>query len=86
MAERAAAWVDGLFPHVAVRQWVLTVPFRRRWLLARRPELDRGVLAIALRLVTRWLREQTGAPDGKCCVARLQGGTRYELPTARSPR
>jgi len=65
MAERAAAWVDTLFPHVAVRQWVLTVPFERRVLLARRPELARGVLSIALGLVTRWLREKARAPDGR---------------------
>jgi hypothetical protein len=65
MAERAAAWVDTLFPHVAVRQWVLTVPFERRLLLARRPELARGVLSIALGLITRWLREKAAVPQGR---------------------
>lgn len=65
MAERAAAWVDTLFPHVAVRQFVLTVPFQRRLLLARRPELARGVLSIALGLVTRWLRKKAGTPEGR---------------------
>jgi hypothetical protein len=65
MAERAAAWVDRLFPHVAVRQFVLTVPFRRRLLLARRPELARGVLSIAVGLFTRWLRKKAGAPSGR---------------------
>ena len=66
MAERAARWVDTLIPRVAVRQFVLTVPWPRRWLLARRPDLSKGVLAIALREVGRWLREEgTGQPGGE---------------------
>src|SRR5690606_38243996 len=42
------------------RQWVLTVPWPRRWLLARRPELVRGVLSVLMREVTRWYQERTG--------------------------
>jgi hypothetical protein len=56
MADRAARWVDTLLPRVAVRQYVVTVPWPRRWILARRPDLARGVLAIALREIQRWLR------------------------------
>ena len=56
MADRAARWVDTLLPRVAVRQVVVTVPWPRRWLLARKPDLARGVLAIALREVQRWLQ------------------------------
>jgi hypothetical protein len=41
-----------------VRQYVVTVPWPRRWLLARRPDLARGVLAIALREIQRWLRSE----------------------------
>ena len=63
MAERALRWTDGLIPRVAVRQLVLTVPWRRRWLLARRPELARGVLRCALDEVTAWLR-QVGVHGG----------------------
>ncbi|MFT6145660.1 MAG: hypothetical protein ACJAZO_003253 [Myxococcota bacterium] len=49
MAERALRWTDDeLFPRVAVRQLVLTVPWPRRLLLAQRPELARGVLHCAL--------------------------------------
>ena len=57
---------DGLIPRVAVRQLVLTVPWRRRWLLARRPELARGVLRCALDEVTAWLRQVGvhGGPEG----------------------
>jgi hypothetical protein len=58
MAERAWRWTEALIPRVAVRQLVLTVPWPRRWLLARRPELARGVLRCALAEVTRWLRRE----------------------------
>jgi hypothetical protein len=34
MAERAAHLVDHVFPDVPVRQWVLSLPFRLRYLLA----------------------------------------------------
>ena len=66
MADRAARWVDTLLPRVAVRQVVVTVPWPRRWLLARKPDLARGVLAIAQREVQRWLqRVGTGQRDGQ---------------------
>ena len=42
MATLAHRWTDGLLPRVAVRQLVLTVPWPRRWLLARRPALARA--------------------------------------------
>ncbi len=54
MADRAARRVDTLLPRVAVRQVVVTMPWPRRWLLARKPDLARGGLAIALREVQRW--------------------------------
>jgi len=65
MTERAARWVDELIPRVAVRQWVVTVPWPRRLLLARNPELARGVLKVALRVIQRWLRQRTGQPSGQ---------------------
>jgi hypothetical protein len=34
MAEQAAHLVDHVLPHVPVRQWVLTLPYRLRYLLA----------------------------------------------------
>jgi hypothetical protein len=58
MADRALRWTEELLPRVAVRQLVLTVPWPRRLLLARRPELARGVLRCALAEVTRWLRRE----------------------------
>ena len=57
MAAGAAHLVDRALPQVGVRQWsiqtgALTVPWPRRYLFARRPELCAGVR----RLVWRWLR------------------------------
>jgi hypothetical protein len=63
MSTLAAHWVERVFPHVPVRQWVFTVPWSRRWELARRPELVRRFAGLALRRVSRFLSEQ----------ARLQG-------------
>ena len=65
MASTAARWVDALFPRVRVRQWVLTVPWRRRALFARRPELFQGVLAIALRHIERWYGRAVRRADGE---------------------
>lgn len=55
MATLAAHWSDLVLPDVALRQWVFTVPWDRRWLLARRPDLARKVLALALDRVRRFL-------------------------------
>jgi len=64
MAERAAAWCDDLFPFVAHRQWVVTVPWARRRQLAFRPELARGVLRIALEQIFAWLSARAEADLG----------------------
>ena len=61
MAERSAWWVDRLIPRVATRQWVLTVPWKRRWLLARRPALATGVHRVAMRIIERWYAKTCGA-------------------------
>lgn len=65
MAEQAAHWVDRVIPRVAVRQLVLTVPWPRRWLLARRPDLANGVLNIAIGKISRWSAKRCRQPDGK---------------------
>jgi hypothetical protein len=65
LAEAAAWWVDRVMPHLATRQWVLMVPWGRRWLLARRPALARGVPAVAMRRIERWYAEQAGRLDAK---------------------
>ena len=51
----AGMWaLRGVIPKVPTRQWVLTVPWGRRWLLARNPILLGGVHRIAMRIIERW--------------------------------
>ena len=56
MAESAAHLVDHVFPHVPVRQWVISFPWVVRYLLARRPALCRAVRRIFLRAVFGFYR------------------------------
>ena len=46
MAESAALLVDEIFPQLPIRQWVLSVPFPLRFLLAREPQVMGSVLGI----------------------------------------
>ena len=57
MAETAAHLVDHVFPHVPVRQWVLSVPKRLRPFLHHRPRTASAVLHILLRALHTTLRE-----------------------------
>ena len=56
MAERAAHLVDHVFPDVPVRQWVLSVPHRIRYVLAWHHDLCRRVARLLHRAVERHLR------------------------------
>ncbi len=49
MAEAAAHPVDHVFPEVPVRQWVISFPWRVRYLLAIDPRLARAMRRIFLR-------------------------------------
>jgi hypothetical protein len=51
MAERAAHLVDRVLPDVPIRQWVLSVPHRLRYLLAWDHDLCRAVAAVLARAV-----------------------------------
>jgi hypothetical protein len=51
MTEGAARLVDGVLPRVPVRQWVLSLPYRLRYLLAWDHGLARAVLAVAVRVL-----------------------------------
>jgi len=68
-----------------VRQLVLTVPWPRRWLLARRPALARAVLRCALWVVTRWLRSRggtaarAGAPGSVTVIQRFGSALNLNL-------
>jgi hypothetical protein len=64
MAERAAHLVDHVFPEVPVRQWVLTVPHRLRYMLAFDHTLCRAVVGVFMRAVLGFLRRRARAERG----------------------
>jgi len=81
MTERAAQLVDGVIPPVPVRQWVLTLPFRLRYLLALDHGLSRAVLAVHARALLDFYRQQaqrqglaTGRTGSVTAVQRFGGG------------
>jgi hypothetical protein len=61
MAERAAHLVDHVLPAVPVRQWVLSLPYRLRCLLAWDHGLCRAVLAVYARALLSFERRRS--PD-----------------------
>ena len=61
MAAFAARMVDQVLPQVPVRQWVLTLPWDLRLLLAWKHDLARGVLRIAFRVIQRFYRDRVSA-------------------------
>ena len=68
MAERAAHLVDHVFPEVPLRQWVLSLPHRLRYVLAWDHALCRAVTGVFVRAVLGSLRRrarQAGAPGGR---------------------
>ena len=56
MTECAARLVDGILPHVPVRQSVLSLPHRLRYLLAWDHKLCRAVLAVYARVLLSFQR------------------------------
>jgi hypothetical protein len=58
MAALSAHLVDQVFPPAPVRQWVLSLPHRVRYLLAWDHELCRAVVGIFLRAVMPFLRDR----------------------------
>ncbi len=61
MFAAAAHITDALLPEVPVRQWVLSVPFELRLLLARNAAALSAVGRIFVREISRWQCEQAGA-------------------------
>src|SRR5213593_3003391 len=80
MAELAAHLVDAVLPHVPVRQWVLTLPHRLRYLLAYNHALCRAVLGVAVRTVLGFYRRRAahagvrGGRSGVVTVIQRFGG------------
>ncbi len=56
MTGRAAHLVDRVFPHVPIRQWVLTLPVRLRYVVAFDHAACRAVAAAFLGAEFGWLR------------------------------
>src|SRR5437762_735658 len=68
MTEFAARLVDEVLPAVPVRQWVLSLPYRLRYLLAWDHGLCRAVLAIYVRALLSFERRRArrrGIGDGR---------------------
>ena len=61
MSELAAFMVDEVFPHVPVRQVVLSFPFPVRFWLAKNPKLQSEILTITIRAVGKLLRKKAKA-------------------------
>jgi hypothetical protein len=67
MTALAAHLVDEVLPLVPVRQWVLTMPYRLRYMLAWDHKLCRAVLGVYIRTLLGFLRRQakkSGISDG----------------------
>lgn len=60
MVETAALLVDEVLPRQPIRQWVLSVPFALRYLLATRPEIVTQVLGIVWRAAGALARNGKG--------------------------
>jgi hypothetical protein len=68
MAERSAHLVDRVLPDVPIRQWVLSLPHRLRYLLAWDHDLCRRVVGVFVRAVLGFLRTRArrdGAANGR---------------------
>jgi len=60
MVETAALLVDNVLPQQPIRQWVLSLPFALRYLLATRPGLVTQVLGIVYRAISGHLIRKAG--------------------------
>jgi hypothetical protein len=74
MVEVAAHLADHVLPDVPVRQWVLTVPFELRLMLARDPDLLGAVSRIFVDEITRWRVNQLPDEPGR---DRATGGVMF---------
>lgn len=86
MTERAAHLVDEVLPRVPVRQWVLSLPHRLRYLLAWNHALCRAVLGVYVRALLGFQRSQArrrGIRDGQAgsvtVIQRFGGGLNLNI-------
>lgn len=60
MADSAVLLVDEVLPHQPMRQWVLSVPFPLRFLIASQPVVMGKVLGIVYRTIATHLTKKSG--------------------------
>ncbi|SIR68912.1 transposase [Fluoribacter gormanii] len=60
MVESAALLVDGIFPDAPIRQWVLSLPYDLRFLLANNPEMITDVLKVIHRAIGSYVIKKAG--------------------------
>lgn len=65
MTETAAHLVDHVFPHVTVRQWVLTVPHRLRYRMGYDHDLCKRILRVLNGELQRYYRNKSGQRRGQ---------------------
>jgi len=58
MSELAAFLVEEVFPHVPIRQVVLSFPFPIRFWMAKNPKLQSEILTITIRAVSGLLKKK----------------------------
>jgi len=81
MADTAAHLVDHVLPHAPVRQWVLSFPFRIRFLLASSSRLCAAVRGIFTRTLLGWLEQRALAAAAAERTARSRSAD--SAPSAR---
>jgi hypothetical protein len=86
-AHETALHLGALLPHVAFRQWTLSLPGALRWLVVKEPKLLRAVERCLVRSVFRWQRRQArrlGARGklscGAVCFTQLFGSALQLTP------
>jgi hypothetical protein len=78
MADSAARLVDSVLPDVPYRQWVLTLPYDLRLVVAMRADVLRDVVRVFVRTIHRWMRRRLrlpGAAAGSVIATHRGGGS-----------
>ena len=79
MTEAAARLVDHVLPRVPIRQWVLTLPYRLRYLLAWNHELCRAVLGVYARALLAFHCRRPDPHDATLHFLDCHGDQRFLL-------
>ncbi len=76
MNEGSLFWIDHVFPHVPVRQWVLSFPIPVRFWMAGNPNLMSSLLNIYMRAIHRFYKESVRRTLGQDFKqAKVQSGS-----------